>query len=310
MNLTDLESVVAVAQYGSISKAAKELFVAQPNLSKAVRDLEDEFGVVIFKRTVKGVIPTSDGQEFIQKAKGVLKQVDSLKGEFGETSAKKEKLKISVPRASYISHAFAKYVNELPAESIISLHYDECNSNEVINNILNLKYGLGVIRFDIEHEEDFLSFLHFKGLRHEILFEFEYQLLVSKNSPLVEKEHITETDLRDYIEIVHGDTKLPNGEYLNIVSGKENRGEKRIYVHERGSQFDLLTDAPNTYMWVSPIPGELLERYALIQKKSSCETKKMKDFLIFREGHRKSKSEKIFLDILNETKEEVKQNTN
>ena len=109
MNLTDLEFVIAVERHGSISKAAKELFVAQPNLSKVIRTLEKEFGIVIFERTSKGVVTTSEGQAFIQKAKNIMKDVASLKGEFEDTAVKQEKLRISVPRASYITFTICKF---------------------------------------------------------------------------------------------------------------------------------------------------------------------------------------------------------
>ena len=216
MNLTDLEFVIAVERHGSISKAAKELFVAQPNLSKVIRTLEKEFGIVIFERTSKGVVTTSEGQAFIQKAKNIMKDVASLKGEFEDTAVKQEKLRISVPRASYITYAFTKYVNSIPHESQLSISFVECNSTTAINNILSSKYGLGIIRYEMTYEDYFLMFLQLKGLQHETVMEFDYQILLSADSPLALYPVIAEKDLDGYIEIVHGDTQLPSGEYLEL----------------------------------------------------------------------------------------------
>ena len=201
MNLTDLEFVIAVERHGSISKAAKELFVAQPNLSKVIRTLEKEFGIVIFERTSKGVVTTSEGQAFIQKAKNIMKDVASLKGEFEDTAVKQEKLRISVPRASYITYAFTKYVNSIPHESQLSISFVECNSTTAINNILSSKYGLGIIRYEMTYEDYFLMFLQLKGLQHETVMEFDYQILLSADSPLALYPVIAEKDLDGYIEI-------------------------------------------------------------------------------------------------------------
>lgn len=307
MNLIDLEFVIEVERQGSISKAAKELFVAQPNLSKVIKDLEKEFGILIFKRTSKGVVATNEGQCFIQKAKIIMNDVTSLQSEFIETAIMKEKLKISVPRASYITHAFTQYINTIPKERQISISFEECNSITAINNILFLKYGLGIIRYEKKYEEYFLSFLQLKGLEHESILEFDYQLLVSAKCSLVQCDVITEEVLDQYIEIIHGDTRLPGGEYLGILSKEKDRSDKprKIYVYERGSQFDLLTMVPDTYMWVSPMPRETLERYGLAQIKCNFESKRMKDSLIYKAEHRKSPSEKRLIEMLNSTKKRL-----
>lgn len=307
MNLIDLEFVIAVERHGSISKAAKELFVAQPNLSKVIRNLEEEFGIVIFERTPKGVIPTSEGQGFIQKAKTVMRDVASLKCEFEDTAINQEKLKISVPRASYIAYAFTKYINKIPPESQLSLSFVECNSTMAINNILLSKYGLGIIRYEVTYEDYFLMFLRLKGLQYETVLEFEYQLLLSADSPLADRPSVTEKELVDYIEIVHGDTQLPSGEYLEMMPEGGGLGiqSRRIYVYERGSQFDLLAMVPDTYMWVSPMPEQTLKRYGLVQKSSAEKPRKMKDLLVYQTDHRKNRSEKAFVKILEETIDEI-----
>ncbi|MFR1127216.1 LysR family transcriptional regulator [Enterocloster bolteae] len=306
MNLTDLEFVIAVERHGSISKAAKELFVAQPNLSKVIRTLEKEFGIVIFERTSKGVVTTSEGQAFIQKAKNIMKDVASLKGEFEDTAVKQEKLRISVPRASYITYAFTKYVNSIPHESQLSISFVECNSTTAINNILSSKYGLGIIRYEMTYEDYFLMFLQLKGLQHETVMEFDYQILLSADSPLALYPVIAEKDLDGYIEIVHGDTQLPSGEYLELPpdSGRGSQAD-RIYVCERGSQFDLLAMVPHTYMWVSPMPKQTLERYGLVQRSGAGRPRKMKDLLVYQMEHRKNRSEKAFIEMLKGTRDEI-----
>ena len=303
MNLTDLEFVIAVERHGSISKAAKELFVAQPNLSKVIRTLEKEFGIVIFERTSKGVVTTSEGQAFIQKAKNIMKDVASLKGEFEDTAVKQEKLRISVPRASYITYAFTKYVNSIPHESQLSISFVECNSTTAINNILSSKYGLGIIRYEMTYEDYFLMFLQLKGLQHETVMEFDYQILLSADSPLALYPVIAEKDLDGYIEIVHGDTQLPSGEYLELPpDGGRGSQADRIYVCERGSQFDLLAMVPHTYMWVSPMPPSVLRQHGLTEKPCADGNHRYRDVLVYRNGYKMGKWERLFLEELEQVK--------
>ena len=303
MNLTDLEFVIAVERHGSISKAAKELFVAQPNLSKVIRTLEKEFGIVIFERTSKGVVTTSEGQAFIQKAKNIMKDVASLKGEFEDTAVKQEKLRISVPRASYITYAFTKYVNSIPHESQLSISFVECNSTTAINNILSSKYGLGIIRYEMTYEDYFLMFLQLKGLQHETVMEFDYQILLSADSPLALYPVIAGKDLDGYIEIVHGDTQLPSGEYLELPpdSGRGSQAD-RIYVCERGSQFDLLAMVPHTYMWVSPMPPPVLRQHGLTERPCADGNHRYRDVLVYRNGYKMGKWERLFLEELEQVK--------
>lgn len=110
MNLTDLHYVVEIDKSGSISKAAKELYVAQPNLSKAIKHLEREFGISIFERSSKGVKATREGQKFLEYAKRIIYEIEEMKRDCSDLGKENLSFKITVPRASYISSAFAEFI--------------------------------------------------------------------------------------------------------------------------------------------------------------------------------------------------------
>ena len=123
MNLTDLHYVVEIDKSGSISKAAKELYVAQPNLSKAIKHLEREFGISIFERSSKGVKATREGQKFLEYAKRIIYEIEEMKRDCSDLGKENLSFKITVPRASYISSAFAEFIGmhgflswQVPAE--------------------------------------------------------------------------------------------------------------------------------------------------------------------------------------------------
>jgi DNA-binding transcriptional LysR family regulator len=113
MNLLHLKYAVEVDKTRSINKAAENLYMGQPNLSRAIKELEESLGITIFKRTSKGITPTPKGEEFLEYAKNILAQVDEMEALYNKKKKGKQEFNISVPRASYISLAFCAFVNTL-----------------------------------------------------------------------------------------------------------------------------------------------------------------------------------------------------
>lgn len=302
MNFTDLKYVIEVDKYGSFSLAAKKLYVAQSNLSRAVKDLEKEFDIAIFQRTSKGVVTTREGHRFLRHAKEIQYQMDNLVEEYTDLSNNGLGMKLSVPRASYISEAFCEYMNSLQDKQKLRIHYCETNSMKTIRNVLDFHYDIGIIRYNSMHEGYYLSLLKLKNLQHRMILEYDFLLLTSKNNPIAEKNIRSYEDLEGCIEVVHGDKRLPSGDYVDLSDNdrEERFQNKVIYIYERGSQFEILSRVPNTFMWVSPMPKEVLDRYGLVQIRCGSFAKYMKDVMIFKDNHIAKKCEKEFLDILRE----------
>ena len=103
MNITHMKYAYEVAKVGSLSKAAEKLFVAVPNLSRSIKELEADLGITIFDRSVKGMRLTPDGEEFVQYARRILRQIGEMEQLYKGTLQKKQQFSISVPRASYIA---------------------------------------------------------------------------------------------------------------------------------------------------------------------------------------------------------------
>ena len=253
MNLLHLKYVIEVAKAGSISKAASNLYMNQPHLSKTIKDLEENMQIIIFERTSKGVIPTKKGAEFIERAKSIIMQVDEMEAMYHGYDDKSVHLDICVPRASYVANAFTNYLSMINfRDKNISVNYRETNSFDTI------------------------------------------------------KDKISLNDLVEQIEITHGDISLPA---LPLVSTNRNdetrQAKKEITIYERGIQFELLNCLPHTYMWVSPIPQNILDRYNL--KTITCYDNKMNcyDLLIKRKGYRLSKEDQ---GLIKEVKRCLKEN--
>ena len=136
MNILHVKYAVEIANLGSINKASEVLFVAQPNLSRAVKELEADLGIVIFDRSAKGMVPTIEGRQFLEYAKQILHQIDEVEHLFKYGKEKKKRFAVSVPRSAYISEAFSKFSKCIDAMNV-NIFYKETNSWRAINNILS-----------------------------------------------------------------------------------------------------------------------------------------------------------------------------
>ena len=297
-----MKYAVEVARLGSLNKAAESLLIAQPNISRSIKELEADLGITIFQRSAKGMVLTPDGDEFISYAENILKQIDDVEKHYKNASPRKQKFAISVPRASYVADAFAEFsktIEDRPAE----IFYKETNSQRTITNVLDNDYKLGIIRYAENYDKFFKTMLEEKGLSYELISEFTYVLLMSKENPLAKKDRISFDDLPPYIEIAHADPYVPSLPLSKVVKEElPDNVDRRIFVFERASQFDLLSENPETFMWVSPVSDKMLQRYGLVQKKCEDNKKVYKDVLIYREGYKLSRLDRQFITILCQTK--------
>lgn len=306
MNLMHIKYAVEVANEGSINKAAEKLYVGQPNLSRAIKELEASLGVKIFERSAKGMGLTSDGETFIRYAKTILRQVDEVESIFNGSGSVKKRFSISVPRASYISDAFARFSHSITNEAEAEIIYKETNSLRAIKNILHEDYKLGIIRYAENYDKYFKTMLDEKDMQYEMITEFSYVLAMSRDNPLASAEKITFDALKDYIEIAHADPYVPSLPLSQVRKEElpDNIG-RRIFVFERASQFELLSENPETFMWVSPIPQKLLDRYDLVQIPCEENKKIYKDILIYKRDYKLTALDKAFIDELCKSKREM-----
>lgn len=299
MNVLWLKYAVEVAKKGSISAAAKSLYMEQPNLSRAIKDLEDALEVKIFDRTTKGIVVTAEGEEFLRCAESILHQLDDVENMYKNKVEHTQRFSISVPRASYVSAAFAEFSNGLSRNKPIEVFYKETNSIRAINNILHADYNLGIIRYAESFEKYFEETLEKKELYCERIADFSYSVIMSKNNPLAFKENISLDDLKEQIEIAHSDPYVPSLSFAAVKKTElPDDVKKRIFVFERASQFELLSTEFDTYMWGSPVPTELLKRHGLVQRECADNDRKYRDVLIYRKGYRLTDLDKRFIDEL------------
>lgn len=305
MNILHMKYAVEVAKAGSLSKASEVLLIAVPNISRSIKELEADLGITIFDRTTKGMCLTLEGETFINYAKGILNQIEQVEMLYKQGVVKKQKFSISVPRASYISEAFVEFSKTL-SKNPTEIFYKETNSQRTINNLLTHDYKLGIIRYAENYDKYFKAMLEEKGLTYEMVTEFSYVLLMSADSPLAKKEKITFNDLTDFIEVAHADPFVPSLPFAKVIKSElPDNIDRRIFIFERASQNDLLSRNPETFMWVSPCPDEMLKKYNLVQRKCEDNKKIYKDLLIYKKGYKLTNLDKKFITHLCDSKRKL-----
>ena len=305
MNLLHMRYAVEVARLGSLNKAAETLMIAQPNISRSIKELEADLGITIFQRSAKGMILTPDGEEFMDYARDILNRIEKMEQSYRDGSHKKRKFSISAPRASYISAAmaeFSKCIGDLPVE----IYYTETNSKKTIQKLLENEYKLGIIRYSDNYDKYYKTMLEEKGFVCELVAKFSYVLVMSRDNPLATKETVTYEDLSDYIEIAHADPYVPSLSMSKVFREElPDRIGQRIFVFERASQYDLLSENPKTFMWVSPASQTVLDRYNLVQRVCEGNKKVYKDVLIYHRGYKLTKLDKDFITALCDARRKV-----
>ena len=300
MNFQQLKYVIEVEKVKSISKAAKNLYMGQPNLSKAIKDLEKEIGITIFKRNSKGVEPTESGVTFLHYANTILSQLDELQSLYSNKTDSQISMKVSVPRASYVSVAFSNFVNQHMGPEQMDVTFKEEGPLGTIRDVADGESNMGIVRYQSIYETYFMNLFEEHGLKYEPLHEFDMVLLMHQKHPLSQLAEIPYHLLDGYTEIVHGDYQIPSLRFHKISKeAKLGKPQKRIYVYDRGSQFDLLEQVAGTYMWVSPVPFSLAGKYGLVQKPCAAAGHN-KDVIIYQEKARLNPYEKEFIQVLRE----------
>ena len=298
MNVYHLRYALEIAKTGSIKNAAENLYMAQPNLSRAIKELENSIGIAIFERTTKGVIPTADGKKFLQYAQKIVSQVDEVQNLFNKRRGLSV-FSITVPRASYISHAFTEFSKNLNKEKLTEIFYCESNPLKAINNLVYEDYKLAILRYNERDEEYFKELLEEKGLKGEMIARFGMKLVFSANSELASLEKITPDHLSQFIECSYGDQFIPTlTEEEARVANRMGESKRIIYLTGRASMFDLLSENNQTFARCSSITDDMLKRYNLVQVDFEGQKEVYKDFLVYKKDYKLSELDKNFITEL------------
>ena len=197
MTLQQLRYVIEVAKTGSMNVAAKQLFVSQPSLSMAIRELENDVHISIFERTTKGVVITAEGEEFLGYARQIINQVELLEDKYIEAGQIKKKFGVSAQHYSFAVKAFVEMVKGFDMDKY-EFAIREARTYDVIHDVVTGKSEIGIL-YTNEFNEKVLNKI-FKDNQLEFIHLFTCQgyAYLWKNHPLAGKKVITLEELQDY----------------------------------------------------------------------------------------------------------------
>lgn len=225
MNLSHLRYIVEVAKTGSITKAGQNLYIGQPNLSKAIREMEKYMGTAIFKRTSKGVVPTEKGNEIIERAKALLKSAEDFESDFCDKKNKTERIFVGICGSEYCIDIIEEAAAEWAGENI-SFEYFRCDRERLFEMIKNGQLSFGVVRL-VKSKEDIAGDLMKTRTTHQLLAEGRGLAALNKKSAQAQKESVSPLDLKALTEICGSETRSGENQKGIGVSDRLS-GEKII----------------------------------------------------------------------------------
>lgn len=238
MTLQQLKYIVTVAETGNITEAAKRLFISQPSLTNAIRELEKEMQITIFHRTNKGVAVSNEGDEFLSYARQVLEQVGLLEEKYLNGKEPRPRFSVSCQHYSFAVNAFVDVIQRFNANQ-----YDftlrETQTYEIIEDVSRLKSEIGILYVSSKNEEIIMKLVRQNGLKFEELFTAKPHVFISSRHPLAEKEVISLEDLEEYPYL-----SFEQGEYNSFYFAEEILStldrKKNIKVRDRATLFNLV----------------------------------------------------------------------
>ena len=177
MTLAQLRYTIAIAKAGSMNEAAKSLYISQPSLSTAIRELEAETGVEIFRRTNRGIAVTPAGEEFLGYARQVVEQYELMEAKYISKEQSRKKFSVSMQHYTFAVNAFVELV---------------------IEDVRNFKSEIGILYVNDFNRKVLTKMFHEYGLEFHELLNCRIYVYMWKGHPLAKREKITLEELKEY----------------------------------------------------------------------------------------------------------------
>lgn len=238
MTLQQLKYVVTVAETGTITEAAGKLYISQPSLTNAIRELEREMQIVIFNRTNKGISLSKEGDIFLGYARQVLEQAEILEDKYkGEGSGKKQ-FCVSTQHYSFAVNAFVDLIKKYGQEEY-DFSLRETQTYEIIEDVAKMRSEIGILFLNDFNEKVITKILKSNELEFHDLFVAKPHVFISRRHPLADRQIITNEELESYPYL-----SFEQGEHNSFYFSEEifsaSERKKNIRVRDRATLFNLL----------------------------------------------------------------------
>ena len=197
MTLAQLRYTIAIAKAGSMNEAAKSLYISQPSLSTAIRELEAETGVEIFRRTNRGIAVTPAGEEFLGYARQVVEQYELMEAKYISKEQSRKKFSVSMQHYTFAVNAFVELVKQFGMDEYeFAVH--ETKTHQVIEDVRNFKSEIGILYLNDFNSKVLTKLFTEFGLEFHRLLDCGIYAYMWKGNPLASRESVTMDDLQPY----------------------------------------------------------------------------------------------------------------
>ncbi|MNS06739.1 HTH-type transcriptional regulator GltC [compost metagenome] len=238
MTLQQLKYVIEVASRGSMNEAAKRLFISQPSLSNAIKDLEEELHITIFDRTNKGISLSKEGAEFLSYARQVVEQTELLENRYLNAKPSPQHFSVSTQHYAFAVNAFVNLVRRYGQEEY-ELALRETKTYEIIQDVKTQRSEIGILYQNEFNAKVISKLLKDAGLQFTGLFTARPHIFISIQNPLAKQPNVTIEQLQNYPYL-----SFEQGEYNSFHFSEEILStlshNKSIRVNDRATLFNLL----------------------------------------------------------------------
>ena len=195
MTLQQLRYAITVAETGTITEAAKKLYISQPSLTNAIHELEKEMNLVIFQRTNKGILLSGEGEEFLGYARQVLEQASILEDKYKGNGGGKKQFCVSTQHYSFAVNAFVDLIKEYGQEEY-DFSLRETQTYEIIEDVAHMRSEIGILFLNDFNETVLRKILKTNDLEFHELFVAKPHVFISRKHPLAYRQEIFSTSER------------------------------------------------------------------------------------------------------------------
>lgn len=238
MTLQQYKYVLAVTDKGNISEAAKNLFISQPSLSNAIKEIEKELGFSVFIRTNKGIYPTVEGAEFLGYARQVVQQNELLEEKYLCGKPTKQRFSVSTQHYTFVANAFVELIQEFGGDEY-EFALRETTTHEIIEDVKNMKSELGILYKSMHNQKVIAKALSENDLIFTELLCAKPHVFISKKNPLAKNITLALKDLEEF-PCLNYEQREYNSSYFSeeILSTLEHK--KTITVTDRAAVVNLM----------------------------------------------------------------------
>ena len=239
MRIQQLQYLEKIVESGSINEAAKALFLSQPSLSNAIKELEQEMDLQLLVRQKSGVSLTNEGREFMIYARQILDQVKLMEAKYKQHTVRKQAFSVSAQHYAFVVHAFVDLIKQVDAEEY-QFTLRETETQNILEDVMSFKSSLGILYLNKFNRQVLTKLFKEKKLKFTPLFKAKPHVFVCRDNPLAQKSSVKLRDLEDYPYLSYEQGQENSFYFAEEILSTLNR-KMHIKVSDRATIFNLMT---------------------------------------------------------------------